>query len=113
MSKRNVLTGGLLAIAAALPLLAVPGSADARVVVGVGFGFPVFGFGAPYYYPPPPVYYAPPPVVYAPPPVAYGAPAVARCIATNVVCPLRFPRPVGAPCGCPDAYGRGVSGRVG
>lgn len=104
MSKRRILLGGLLAIAAALTL-AVPRTADARVFFGVGFGFPVFGFGVPYYYPPP--------VVYAPPPVAYGAPVVARCLAVGVTCPLRFARPVGAACGCPDAYGRYVGGRVG
>lgn len=115
MSKRRILLGSLLAIAAALPV-AAPRSADARVFIGVGFGFPAFGFGYPYYYPPP-VLYAPPPVVYAPPPVygyGYGVPpVVARCLATGVTCPLRDARPVGAACGCPDAYGRTVGGRVG
>ena len=51
--------GGALALGAVM-VAAQP--AHARVVVGVGFGFPV---------------YAPPPVVYAPPPVYYTAPPVA------------------------------------
>ena len=105
MNMRRILLGSLLAIAAALPL-ATPQSADARVVVGIGLGFPAFGFGYPYYYPPPPV-------VYAPPPVPYGAPVVARCVTGGVICPLRFARPVGASCGCPDVYGRYIGGRVG
>ncbi len=105
MNKRRILLGSLLAIAAALPL-ATPQRADARVVVGVGLGFPVFGFGVPYYYPTPPV-------AYAPPPAYYGAPVVARCVTVGVVCPLRYARPVGAACGCPDVYGRYVGGRVG
>jgi hypothetical protein len=54
--------GGALALGAVM--VAAP-PAHARVVVGVGLGFPA-------YYPPP-VVYAPPPVVYAaPPPVAYA-----------------------------------------
>lgn len=117
MSKRHILKGriplaGLLAIAAALAI-ATPRSADARVFFGVGLGFPVFGFGVPYAYPPP-AYYYPPPVVYAPPPFAYAPPPVsARCLAVRFACPLRFARPVGAACGCPDAYGRYIRGRVG
>jgi hypothetical protein len=43
-------------------------TAEARVFVGVGFGFPLFG---PWYYPPP-YYYAPPAVYPAQP--AYAAP---------------------------------------
>ncbi len=64
-----------LSIAAlSLALVAgLPGSADARVFVGVGIGLP-----GPYYYPPPAYYYPPPPVYYAPPPVYYApAPAPA------------------------------------
>ncbi len=41
MSKRRILLGGLLAIAAALPL-ATPRSAEARVFFGVGLGFPFY-----------------------------------------------------------------------
>ena len=108
MNKRRILLGSLLAIAASLPV-ATPQSADARVFIGIGLGVP---FYAPYY-PPPPPYYYPPPVVYAPPPVAYGAPAAARCVTAGMVCPLRFARPVGASCGCPDVYGRYIGGRVG
>ena len=128
MSKRCFVLGTLLAVAAALPL-AAPRSADARVFFGVGIGFPAFGFGfpfyAPYYYPPP-VYY-PPPIVYAPPPV-YAAPpvnygvtspvdggpsAMARCVTGSVICPLRYVKPVGESCSCPDSVGRLVPGRVG
>ncbi|MBV9747288.1 MAG: hypothetical protein JO157_00590, partial [Acetobacteraceae bacterium] len=54
MNMRRILLGSLLAIAAALPLATLR-SADARVVVGIGLGLPVYGFGVPYYYPPPPV----------------------------------------------------------
>jgi len=104
MSKRRILLAGLLAIAATLPV-ATPRNAEARVFFGVGFGFPVFGFGVPYY--PRPAYYYPPPVAYAAPPL------VARCLTVQVGCPLRFARPVGAACGCPDVYGRYIPGRVG
>lgn len=54
--------------------LALPGVAEARTHVFLGFGFGVPAYG---YYPPPPVYYAPPPVYYAPPPpvVVYTPPA--------------------------------------
>ena len=137
MSKRRIVLGGLLAAAAALPLV-TPGNADARVFIGVGLGFPAFGFGfpyyAPYYYPyypyyPRPIYY-PPPVVYPPPPVAYGAPpanygygtttpgsngpsAMARCVTGAIICPLHYVKPVGQSCSCPDNAGRHVAGRVG
>jgi len=60
---------GLAALA-----LGLPQAAQARVVVGVGFGFPVY---RPYYYPPPPVYYPPPAVIYAPPPVVVAPTPVA------------------------------------
>lgn len=61
----------LLFFAIALAL-ALPGVAQARSHVFLGFNF-----GAPAYYYPPPVYYAPPPVYYAPPPpvVIYQPPA--------------------------------------
>ena len=140
MSKRRIVLGALLAAAAALPL-ATPRNADARVFVGVGFGFPFFGvgFGAPFYAPyynpyypyypyyPRPIYY-PPPVAYPPPPVAYGAPpasygttapvnngpsAMARCVTGSIICPLRYVKPVGESCSCPDNAGRHVAGRVG
>ncbi len=120
MNMRRVLLGGLLAIAAALPVVtAAPPPAEARVFFGVGFGFPVvpFGYPYPYYYAPPPIVYAPPPAYYAPPayypPTPYGA-TVARCVAPrNLSCPLHEARPVGAACGCPDPGGRYVPGRVG
>ncbi len=122
MTKHRILLGSLLAIAAALPI-ATPGRADARVFIGVGFGFPGIGFGfpyyAPYYYPPylyrpyyypPPAYYYPPPLAYAPPPAVYGAPpvrygtapasdgapsAMARCVTGALICPLHYVKPVG------------------
>ena len=110
MTIRRLLLGSLLAGAAALPV-AIPSPAHARVFVGVGLGFPVVPFGYPYYYAPPPVVYAPPPAYYPPP--AYSTGAVARCVAPNLTCPLRDARPVGAACGCPDAFGRYLPGRVG
>lgn len=64
----------------------------------------MFGFGVPYY--PRPAYYYPPPVAYAPP-------VVARCLTVRVACPLRFARPVGAVCACPDNAGGYIGGRVG
>ncbi len=138
MTKHRILLGSLLAIAAALPA-AMPQRADARVVVGVGLGYPVVGFGfpyyppysSPYYYPPPyapPAYYYPPPLGYVPPPVAYGGPAtgygtatpgtegpsaIARCVSDTVICPLRYVEPVGTACSCPDRAGGRVSGRAG
>lgn len=123
MTKLRILLGSLLAIAAALPVV-TPGRADARVFVGVGLGFPGIGFGFPYYAPyyyPPPAYYYPPPPVYVPPPVAYGAPpvgdeapsAIARCITGTVICPLRYVKPVGAACACPDSAGGYITGRAG
>jgi hypothetical protein len=69
---------GAAAIIAALGFAAAvsaPTSAEARVFVGFGFGFPI---GFPFYYPPPypyppPAFYPPPP--YYPAPVSYPAPA--------------------------------------
>ena len=43
-------------------------SAGGRVVVGIGFGFPLW-YPAPWYYAPAPYYYYPPQVVYSSPPV--------------------------------------------
>jgi len=116
MTKRRILLGGLLAIAAAFPVV-TPGRADARVFFGVGLGFPGIGFSFPYYAP----YYYPPPVYYRPPPVAYGAPpigdeapsAIARCVTGAVICPLRYVKPVGTACACPDRAGGYVTGLAG
>ena len=124
MTKRRILLGSLLAIAAALPVVA-PGRADARVFFGLALGFPGVGFGfpyyAPYYYPPPVYYYPPPPPVYIPPPAAYGAPpigdgapsAIARCVTGTVTCPLPYVKPVGAACACPDNAGGTITGLAG
>ena len=128
MNKPRLILGVLLAAAAALPVV-MPGSADARVFVGIGLGFPFFGYGAPFYapypypppyYPPPVVYAPPPPVVYAPPP-AYGttaaaAPAAstaARCVTRSFVCPLHYEKPLGTACSCPDSVNHLIPGRVG
>ncbi|MEJ1975004.1 MAG: hypothetical protein WDN49_02040 [Acetobacteraceae bacterium] len=54
-------------------------------------------------------YYAPPGRPYAPPPPGYPRPPGFRCEATlptrggprQIICPMREPRPVGAPCHCP------------
>ncbi len=78
---RRFATGRVAAAVLALGLgiaglLATAPAAEARIVVGLGFGFPLFP--APYYYyPPPPVYYAPPPVYYTAPPAYYTAPPAA------------------------------------
>ena len=58
----------LLAVLALGALASAPASAGGRVVIGVGFGFPVWGWGAPWYYAPPPYYYQPQ-VIYSSPPV--------------------------------------------
>jgi hypothetical protein len=63
---------GLSGFAIVLAASLAPLPANARVVVGFGFGVPVVP--APWYYAPPPVVYAPPPVVYTPPPVVVGPP---------------------------------------
>ena len=63
---------GAAAIVAALGFataVLAPTPAEARVFVGVGFGFPI---GFPFYYPP---YPYPPPAYYPPPPPYYSAPA--------------------------------------
>ena len=65
----GVLGGGF---ALSVVALATAPAAHARVVVGVGLGFPT-----PLYYSPPPVVYAPPPVIYAPPPPVAYVPAPA------------------------------------
>jgi hypothetical protein len=75
--------GGVAALT--LGALFASQSADARVVVGFGFGLPLF-FAPPVVYAPPPAYYAPPPpppVVYAPPPPAYYAPPTAAPAAAS------------------------------
>jgi hypothetical protein len=68
----------LLVLLAAGALMSESASAGGRVVVGVGFGFPVWGWGAPWYYAPPPYYYAPPQVVYSSPPVYVERQSVER-----------------------------------
>ena len=83
---RNVFALGLLAVVAA----ATPAAAQY--------------YGGPP--PPPPGYYPPgPPGYYPPPRVPFGR----RCEATmetpygprQLVCPIRDPKPLGEPCGCP------------
>ncbi len=72
MGTRSRIGVGLGGIATAFGMVLTAPAADARVVVGFGFGVPVMP--APWYYAPPPVVYAPPPVVYAPPPVVVAPP---------------------------------------
>ena len=55
----------LLAVLAAGALMSESASAGGRVVVGVGFGFPLW-YPAPWYYAPAPYYYPPPAVVSRP-----------------------------------------------
>ena len=75
---RTIAAAGIVAAAGAM---FAPAPASARVVVGVGFGLPLFA-PAPVYYPPAPVYYVPPP-----PPVYYApAPAVAATAAPAADC---------------------------
>lgn len=69
---RTLVAAGIVAAAGAT---FAPAPASARVIVGVGFGLPLF-LPPPVYYPPAPVYYVPPP----PPPVYY-VPAPAAAIA--------------------------------
>jgi hypothetical protein len=90
--------------------------AEARVFVGLGFGFPVYPpyYPPPVYYPPPPVVYAPPPVVYTPPPPAYSpAPSYGQtCFAGQYTCPMERPVPYGAACYCTGNNGQRVTGRA-
>lgn len=104
----------VIVLAAGALLALPPPVAQARVFVGVGFGFPFYAPFYPYYgprvvYAPP--YYYPPPVVYAAPPT-YAAVPAGRCFAGSYVCPLDRPGPVGAPCSCPTNTGR-MAGRTG
>ena len=108
-------------------LVALPGSANARV--WVGFGFPFF-VGPPTYYPPPAYYYPPP--AYYPPPVYYGAPPPApypgyavpppgyarpgaqygqSCTTGGAVCPMEHPVASGSSGYCTTPQGR-VWGRA-
>lgn len=111
------------AVLATGALLVSAPATQARVFVGLGFGFGFPAFGPPYpfspYYapgvvvaPPPPVVHAPPPVAYGPygPPVTYAAPGYGvapRCFAGAYVCPLDRPGVVGGPYSCPSNTGRG------
>lgn len=121
-SVRRRVAAAVLAVGASLVLAP---AAQARVFLGVGFGFgfPVFGPYYPFYAPP--VVVAPPPVVYAQPPLAYGYgprvtypytppghAAAPRCFAGAYICPLDRPGVVGGPCSCPTNTGR-APGRVG
>ncbi len=67
--RMALLAGGVVLAGAA----AAPGSADARVFIGFGFGVPFYAPYYPYYYGPPAVVY-PPPAAYGPPPAGYAAP---------------------------------------
>ncbi|MBV9859683.1 MAG: hypothetical protein JO038_06240 [Alphaproteobacteria bacterium] len=71
-------TRRLLRLAALAAAIGIGGAmlgiapAQARVFVGIGFGFPGYYYPPPYYYyPPPPPYYYAPPAYYAPPPAYY------------------------------------------
>lgn len=108
----------LVAAFAASTLLAFPlTAAQARVFVGVGFGYPFFAPFYPAYSPafiyasPPVIYASPPSVVYAPP-ATYNATSSGRCFAGAYVCPLDRPGPIGAPCSCPTNTTR-AAGRIG
>lgn len=122
---RRVFAAAVLALGASLPL--VP-AAQARVFLGVGFGFgfPVFGPYYPFYVPPvvvaPPVIHGSPYGAYGPygphgSPAAYahappGHAVAPRCFAGAYICPLDRPGVVGGPCSCPTNTGR-APGRVG
>ncbi len=70
--KTALVLGAFILAGAAL----TPVAAEARVFVGVGFGFPGYYPGyypGPYAYGPP-VVYAPPPVIYQQPQISYAAP---------------------------------------
>jgi hypothetical protein len=74
--SRRLAAAGIAAVLAIGAVAAAPQPAEARVVVGIGFGMPLY---PPAYYPPPYYYYPPPPVVYAPPPpVVYAPPPQAE-----------------------------------
>ncbi|HUK59385.1 MAG TPA: hypothetical protein VLV50_09160 [Stellaceae bacterium] len=77
-------------IVAAVGATLAPAPASARVVVGFGFGLPVYAPPPRIYYPPAPVYYVPPP----PPPAYYYAPAPAAAVAP----PASAPAPSSADC---------------
>lgn len=114
---------GKAVIASALAMAiagALPGSAQARVFVGVGIPFPGY-YPPPVYYPPPPVYYAPPPVIYAPPPQVYTPPpqvyapptaAGQTCYAEAYTCPMDRPVATGGSCYCLGNGGQRVWGRA-
>ena len=123
MSKLRALLAG----AAILGVAALPQAAQARVFVGVGFGFgPAFYpapyyYGPPAYYAPPPVYYVPPPAYYAPPPAYYPptvpaasyAPSLSTtCRTVRASCPMDRPGVVGAGCTCPGPNGAAQSGTI-
>ena len=59
-------SGALIAAAIFVIALTTSYNAEARVIIGFGFGFP--GFVGPPIYAPPPVVRPPAPVVYVPPP---------------------------------------------
>ncbi|HQT75963.1 MAG TPA: hypothetical protein PLD10_02830 [Rhodopila sp.] len=105
--------------------LAVP-TAQARVFIGLGLGFPgYYGYGYPYYTPPP-VYYPPPayypPPVYYPPPAVYAPPPAyspaqpnyhrQMCYAGQYTCPMEHPVASGASCYCLGNGGQRVPGRA-
>src|SRR5579883_1235771 len=80
--SRRIAVAAIAAVLATGAVAAAPQPAEARVVVGFGFGVPVYPPA--YYYPPPHYYYPPPPVVYAPPPpVVYAPPPQEPTVAVN------------------------------
>ena len=90
-------------------LVALPGSANARV--WVGFGFPFF-VGPPTYYPPPAYYYPPP--AYAVPPPGHARPGAQygqSCTTGGAVCPMEHPVASGSSGYCTTPQGR-VWGRA-
>lgn len=124
----SLLRSSVLVAAMALGTAAA-GDAQARVVVGFGFGWP---FYAPLVVPPPPVYYSPyyAPPAYYPPPATFSytppqsqpqslAPyggqrygAAEYCQAGPYTCPLVVQTPPGGGCACPGNDGRRVRGRA-
>lgn len=86
--SRRLAAAGIAAVLAIGAIAAAPQPAEARVVIGFGFGVPVYPpayYPPPYYYYPPPavVYAPPPPVVYAQPPAAYAQPPAQPGVAAN------------------------------